>query len=106
MVFRRVCLAYLEASNSILVKKHYPSVTLTRISWDLWLEIFGLRSLAWDLWLGILGLGSLAWDLWLGTFGLGSLAWQLWLRIFCLGSQLGGVRLGGLGSCIEESKQA
>ena len=45
-------------------------MTLTRISWDLWLEIFGLGSLVWDLWLGIFGLGSLAWDLWLRIFGL------------------------------------
>ena len=60
-------------------------MTLTRIDWDLWLGIFGLRSLAWDPWLAIFGLGSLAWDFWLGIFGLGSLAWDLWLRIFGLG---------------------
>ena len=87
---------YLEVSSSH-IRKNYPSVTLTRIFLDLWLGIFGLRSLAWDPGLRIFGLGSLAWELWLGIFGLGSFAGDL---------SLGGVRLGGLGPCIEESKQA
>ena len=50
--------------------QNYPSVTLTRISWDLWFGVFGLGSLVRGLWFGIFGLGSLLWDLWFGIFGL------------------------------------
>jgi len=42
--FRNICVYTPSATRS--KKTDYPSVTLTRISWDLWLEIFGLGSLA------------------------------------------------------------
>ena len=84
----------MERSDSM--GRFASSVILTRISWNLWLEIFGVGSLAWNSWLGIFGLASLAWNLCLGMFGLGSfasylclgifglefLAWDLWLGIF------------------------
>ena len=40
---------------------------------DLWLCIFGLRSLIIDLWIEIFGVRSLAVDLWLVIFGFGIL---------------------------------
>ena len=81
LAWHQLCIIFIDNSLSFL---NYPSVTLTRMSRNLWLGVLGFERtvfgyLAWDLGLTIFGLASLAWGLRLGIFGLGSVIVNLQL---------------------------
>ena len=58
------------------------SVSRGDVEQDLWIKIFGSRSLDQDLWIKIFGSRSLDQDIWIKIFGSRSLDQDLWIKVF------------------------